>query len=62
MSFSAFSRFLWDAAYATFNGVPDGNSVGGATGGVCYKRDDDFVDATNGAVPRRGGVGVSAMK
>jgi hypothetical protein len=47
------AAFLWDAAYATFNGVPDGNSVGGATGGVCYKRDDDFVDATNGAVAVR---------
>ena len=47
------AAFLWDAAYATFNGVSDGKSVGGATGGVCYKRDKDFVDATNGAVAVR---------
>ena len=57
MSFSAFSRFLWDAAYATFNGVSDGKSVGGEGGGVCRKRDNDFADG----VPRRGGgVGVFA--
>merc|ERR1719324_2121695 len=47
------AAFLWDAAYATFNGVSDGKSVGGATGGVCFKRDNDFVDATNGAVAVR---------
>merc|ERR1719310_2111617 len=38
------AAFLWDAAYATFNGVSDGNSVGDISGGVCAKRDKDFKD------------------
>jgi len=41
--------FLWDAAYATLIGVEDGKAVGG----VCKKRDKDFVTATNGAVKVR---------
>lgn len=38
------AAFMWDAAYATFNGVSGGKSVGGASGGVCAKRDKDFAD------------------
>jgi len=38
------AAFLWDAAYATFNGVSDGKSVGDISGGVCAKRDKDFKD------------------
>ena len=62
--FRASSRFLWDAAYATFHGTSDGKSVGGPASfgtykGVAAKRDSDFVTADNNAVPRRGGVVVS---
>lgn len=38
------AAFMWDAAYATFNGVSGGKSVGDISGGVCAKRDNDFAD------------------
>lgn len=41
------AAFLWDAAYATFNGVSGGKSVGGEGGGVCRKRDNDFADGVS---------------
>merc|ERR1719265_1277881 len=38
------AAFMWDAAYATFNGVSGGKSVGDISWGVCAKRDNDFAD------------------